>query len=704
MKKIYTLLLVFTFAIGTFAQKGNSPKTIDRSKAPEAGEAPKINIGTPETFTLENGLKVFVVQNKKLPKVSIQLSVDVPIMMENDKVGLGDMAGEMLSAGTKNKSKAQIDEEIDFIGASIATTSNGIFASSLSKHSDKVMSLMSEMILKPAFPQEELDKKKKRALSGLKSLATNADAIAGRVGNVLNYGKNHPYGEVQTAEHINNINIEDCKNYYETYFRPNISYLVILGDITTEKAKEQAEKYFGSWEKKEVPSKKFDTPSKVNGVRVAFVEKPGAVQSVVKVIYPLDLKIGSEDAAAITVMNGIFGGAFSSRLNMNLRETHAYTYGAGGSATSDRYIGNFRAGASVRNEVTDSAVAEILHEMTQMIQTDVSAEELSRNINFNNGNFALSLESDQTIARFALNIEKYGLPADYYQNYLARLQKVSVENVRKAAQKYIDPKNCIILIVGSADVVENLKKFDTDGKIEFYDINGDVKTGEKKKLPEGLTAEKVIEDYVLAYTQTSSMSDAKKKLSKIKDMTMLSETEMQGMKLQLTIKKKAPNMMMQEMNMSGMVVQKTVFDGKSGGTSGMQGAETFDEEKIKEMGITSTMHLETKYAELGYQITLKGIEEVNGKDAYVVEIKDPFGNVESDYFDVENKLKVYSMQTQESPQGEMTITSELQDYKEVNGILYPHKLVQNFGPQSMELDVTEIKVNAKLKAGDFSQK
>ncbi len=704
MKKIYTLLLVFTFTMGAFAQKGNTAKTIDRTKAPEAGEAPKINIGTPETFTLENGLKVFVVQNKKLPKVSIQLSVDVPLMMENDKVGLGDMAGEMLSAGTTNKSKAEIDEEIDFIGASIATTSRGIFASSLSKHSDKVMSLMSEMILNPAFPQDELEKKKKRALSGLKSLATNADAIAGRVGSVLNYGKNHPYGEVQTAEHINNINIEDCKNYYETYFRPNISYLVILGDITTEKAKEQAEKYFGSWEKKEVPTKKFETPAKVNGVRVAFVEKPGAVQSVVKVNYPLELPMGSDDAAAITVMNGIFGGAFSSRLNMNLRETHAYTYGASGSANADRYIGNFRAGASVRNEVTDSAVAEVLHEMTQMIQNDVSAEELSRNVNFNNGNFALSLESDQTIARFALNIEKYKLPADYYQNYLARLQKVTVEDVRKASQKYIDPKNCIILIVGSADVVENLKKFDTDGKIEFYDINGDVKSGEKKKLPEGLTAEKVIEDYVLAYTQSASMKDATKKLSKIKDMTMLSETEMQGMKLQISIKKKAPNLMFQEMNMSGMVVQKTVFNGKSGGTSGMQGAETFDEEKIKEMAITSTMHLETKYAELGYQITLKGIEEVNGKDAYVVEIKDPFGNVESDYFDVESKLKVYSMQTQESPQGEMTITSEMHDYKEVNGILYPHKMIQNFGPQTMELDVKEIKVNSKIKAGDFTQK
>jgi predicted Zn-dependent peptidase len=699
MKKIYSILLLSAITFSATAQK-----TIDRTKAPEPGPAPKINIGTPNTFTLENGLKVFVVENHKLPKVSLQLAVDVPLMMEGDKVGLGDMAGEMLSAGTNNKTKAQIDEEIDFIGASITTTSRGIFASSLAKHSDKVMSLMGEMILNPAFPTEELDKKKKRALSGLKSLATNADAIAGRVANVLDFGKSHPYGEVQTADHINNITIEDCKNYYDTYFRPNISYLVIVGDITPAKAKEQVEKYFGTWEKKEVATQKFESTVKVNGVRVAFVEKPGAVQSVVKVIYPIDLPKGSADDAAVTIMNGIFGGAFSSRLNMNLREEHAYTYGARGGAYSDKYIGDFKAGASVRNEVTDSSVTQILFEMQSMLDADVSDDELQRNINFNNGNFALSLESDQTIARFALNIEKYKLPADYYQNYLSRLQKVTAADVRAAAKKYIDPKNCIVLVVGSPDVVENLKQFDTDGKIEFYDINGDVKSGEKKKLPEGLTAETVIENYVLAYTQSSDMKTAVKKLSKVKDITMKSETEMQGMKLELTIKKKMPNLSLQEMNMSGMTVQKTVFDGSNGGSTGMQGSETFEGDDLKEKALASTMHIETKYKDLGYTLSLKGIEEVNGKDAYVVEIKDPFGNIENDYFDTESKLKVFSMQTQDTPQGEMTITSELHDYKAVNGILYPHKLIQNFGPQAMEMEVKSIKVNGKLKASEFEYK
>lgn len=697
-KNIYTVAALSLISVATIGQE------IDRSKAPEPGEAPKINIGSPETFTLNNGLKVFVVENHKLPKVSFQLAIDKPIIMEGDKVGVGEMTGEMLNAGTSKKTKAEMDEEIDFIGASVTATSNGVFASSLSKHSDKVMGLMSEILLDPAFPQEELDKAKKRALSNLKSLSTNPEAIAGRVSDVLLYSKNHPYGEVQTSAEVDNITLADCKKYYQDYFRPNISYLVIVGDITPDEAKEKATKYFGSWEKRDVPGQKYEASTDVAGVRIAFVEKPGAVQSVVKVMYPLDLPVGSEDDASIKIMNGIFGGAFSSRLNMNLREEHAYTYGAGGRASADRYIGYFTAGASVRNDVTDSAIAEILGEMSTMIETQVTMDELTRNINYNNGNFALSLESDQTVARFALNIEKYGLPTDYYQNYLSRLGSVTQDDVQAAAKKYIHPNNCIILVVGSSDVVESLKQFDTDGKIEFYDYNGDVKSGEKKKLPEGLTAEQVIEDYVLAYTQSSSMKVAAKKLKKVKDITMKSETEMQGMKLEVIIKRKAPNMMLSEMNMSGMTVQKSVFNGSAGGSTGMQGSEEFVGDALEEQKYSSAMHIETKYAELGFKLVLKSIEEVNGKDAYMIEVTDPMGNVENDYYDVESKLKVYSMSTSEGPEGEMTVTSELLDYKEVNGMLYPHKLIQNFGPQTLEMDVKEIKVNSKVKSSEFEYK
>ena len=303
MKNIITTILLTASVSLLHAQ-------IDRATAPKPGIAPKINIGTPASFTLDNGLKVFVVENHKLPKVSFQLTIDKDPVLENGTVGLADMMGDMLSAGTTTRTKAQIDEEIDFVGASVSTFSSGFYASSLTKHSDKVLGIAADILLNPAFPQDELDKKKKRAFSSLKSLATNADAIAGRVTSVLKYGKSHPYGEVQMKSDIENITIDACKKYYETYFRPNISYLVIVGDITVEDAKKLTEKYLGSWQKADVPEHKYDMPSATEGVRVAFVNKPGAVQSVIKVMYPIDYKIGAPDAAAVSVMSNIFGGAF----------------------------------------------------------------------------------------------------------------------------------------------------------------------------------------------------------------------------------------------------------------------------------------------------------------------------------------------------------------------------------------------------------
>jgi predicted Zn-dependent peptidase len=697
MKNIITTILLIASVSLLNAQ-------IDRTAAPKPGPAPKINIGTPASFTLDNGLKVFVVENHKLPKVSFQLTIDKDPVLENGNVGLADMMGDMLSAGTTSKTKAQIDEEIDFIGASISTFSSGFYASSLTKHVDKVMALASDILLNPAFPQDELDKKKKRAFSSLKSLATNADAIAGRVTSVLKYGKNHPYGEVQMRDDIESISVEACRKYYETYFRPNISYLVIVGDITVEEAQVLTKEYLGGWEETEVPTHKYDMPEIPKGVRVAFVNKPGAVQSVIKVIYPVDYKVGSTDAAAVSVMSSIFGGAFSSYLNANLREDKAYTYGARGGVRADTRVGSFNAGASVRNEVTDSSVAQILFEMNHILNEKPSQDDLDRIKNNMNGGFALSLENDQTIARFALNIERYGLPKDYYQTYLSRLQNVQFADVEAAAKKYIHPENCIILVVGNKDIAGTLTKFDSDGVVEFHDINGDVKVDKPvKELPAGLTAEKVLEDYLFAITGESSMKSVQKKYKKIKDITIVMETEMQGMKLQITTKQMAPNKSLFELNMQGMTVQKQVFDGEKGGSSGMQGKKALEGEELESMKDEAVMNKELKYKALGYTLKLQSIEDVNGKDAYEVAITDPKGNVSYDYFDVDSKFKVYTTSTEKGPDGsEMESYSEFSDYKEVDGIKYPYTRSRNMGPQVMELTVTDIKVNAKLKSSEFA--
>ncbi len=681
---------------------------IDRSNAPEPGIAPAINIGKPAKFELDNGLKVFVVENHKLPKISFQLTVDMDPVLEKGHVGLSSMMGDMLGAGTSTKTKSEIDQEIDFIGASLNTYSSGFYASSLSKHADKILGIASDVLLNPAFPDEELEKKKKRSLSGLKAIKTNANAITSRVGSVLKYGKDHPYGEVQMREDIENISIELCKEYYSTYFRPNISYLVIVGDVNVEKAKELANKYFGSWEKAEVPSHDYNFPKKEKGVRVAFVNKPGAVQSVISVFYPIDYKVGAPDQFEVSVMSNIFGGAFSSYLNANLREDKGYTYGARGYVSSDKIVGQFRAGASVRNEVTDSAVNEFLFEMNHIKNELVSSEDITRIKNNMNGDFALSLEKAQTIARFALNIERYGLPEDYYQTYLSNLQKVDIESVQRAANKYIDPENCVILVVGNEDISESLLSYDSDGVIEYYDINGDIKIEkEEKPLPEGLTAQQVINDYLMTITEKDNMKDVKKVFKKLKSITtvMTAEIEQQGQTftMEMSSKNKAPNLFKSELKAMGMTMQKEVFNGNGGGKMDMQnGKKDFTPEEIEERKSLHLIDKELRLEELGYQLNLQSIEEINGKDAYKIEVLDSKGESSLEYYDVESKLKVFEMKTESNEKGEPTTSSQtFLDYKKVKNILYPHTINMSVGGMEFEMNVKSIQINPKYASDEF---
>jgi predicted Zn-dependent peptidase len=243
-----------------------------------------------------------------------------------------------------------------------------------------------------------------------------------------------------------------------------VSYLVIVGDISPEEAKTQAQKYFGTWAKGNVVGVKYKTPAEPSANQVAFVPVPGAVQSVIDVTYPIQLKPGTQEAITANVLNNILGGSgFQARLMQNLREDKAYTYGAYSSIDADEFVGSFSAGASVRNEVTDSSIVQFLYEMERMVNEPVADSTLSVVKNIMTGSFARSLERPQTIANFAYNIEKYGLPKDYYETYLQKLNAITAADVQALAKKIIRPKNCYITVVGNKEIAEKLNVFAASG-------------------------------------------------------------------------------------------------------------------------------------------------------------------------------------------------------------------------------------------------
>ena len=467
MRKILSFLLVIAVASGAYAQK------LDRSQKPIAATAPEIKLGKIEQFTLANGLQVFVVENHKLPKVAYSLSIDVDPVAEGDMAGYVQTSGQLMERGTKNRTKEQFDEQIDFIGATISTSPTGIYAASLKKHQEKLLDMMADVLMNADFKQDELDKIKKQTISGITSSKDDPDAIANNARAALLYGKDHPYGEIATESTVENITLEKCVAYYKTYFKPNVAYLAVVGDVTVAEVKPLIEKYFGSWAVGEVPVNKYRTPVAPDKPKVAVVHKEGAVQSVINITYPINLKQNNPDVIKVKVMNSILGGGSTARLFMNLREGHGYTYGAYSSITPDKLVGSFNANAKVRNEVRDSDVTEFFVELNKMINEKVTEEDLQGVKNYMTGTFAYTLQDPQTIASFAINTKKYNLPADYYANYLKNVAAVTIEDVQEMAKKYITPNNAIILVVGDkATVSEKLAKFSPTKEVNFYDTYG----------------------------------------------------------------------------------------------------------------------------------------------------------------------------------------------------------------------------------------
>ncbi len=709
IKFITALLAAIVFISGLSAQNQTKsgapvipvPAGDARKASPKPGYPPKIQIGKAETNKLANGLTVIVVENHKLPRVSFRVFANYDPVQEKEAAGYVQMMGELLSKGTKTRGKAQIDEAVDLIGASLFSDGNGVSGACLSKHTDKLLELMSDVLLNPTFPQEELDKVKRRQESSLASAKDNANAIAGNVGAILRYGKDHPYGEVMTEESLGKITLDQIRKHYDTYFKPGISYLVVVGDISKADAMAKAEKYFGKWTNAPVPEHQYPSPKQPEKSTVNFVHKPGAVQSVINITYPVDLPQNSPDVIPARLMNTVLGTVpLKSWVDANLREGRGYTYGARTSLSPDEWVGSFNANASVRNAVTDSSIIEFYKELNRIRTEKVPAEELQMFKNVLTGQFSQSLEQPGTVANFALNTARYKLPADYYEKYLERLQNVTPEQVQAMAQKYIRPDNAHILVVGNKeDVAERLKQFAADGKVNFYDIYGNPVKDVKATIPAGVTAETVIADYVNAI-------GGLQKIKEIKEMESAMIMKTPGPTFDMKVLQKGGNKIAIDMAMNGQVISHRVFDGEKGFESGMGGARDLEGEELEDVKEQASFCKEASYQAAGYKLALKGIEAIDGKNAYILEVERPDGKKTTEYYDMTTSLKVRDVATQPGMDGQPTsITTDYGDYKAVNGVLFPHSVtVSGLFPVPMKGTVTEIKANAGVDDTAFQKK
>lgn len=692
MKNIHILItIIFAISNQVFAQK-----KLDRTKLPAAKPAPIIKIGKADNFTMPNGLKVYVVKNTKLPRVAFNLVIDRDPILEGKMAGLTSAVGDLLSTGTKNRTKDEYDEETDYIGANITTSSTGIYAASLKKHTEKLLDLMSDVLLNPNFTEVELDKLKKQMKSNLASSKDDPNAIATKVSQVILFGKDHPYGEQMTTETVDNITIDACTSYYNTYFKPNIGYLAVVGDITLEEAKKLVGKHFGTWQSGNVPRKITASSRATEKTKVILVDRPNSVQSVINIVNTADLRIGSPDVIRARITNDILGGG-EARLYNNLREKHGYTYGAYSRLTSDKIIGKFSANASTRNAVTDSSITEFMKELNSIKNTQPTDDELIRTKNDITGDFVFSLENPQTVANFALNTARYNLPGDYYSNYLKNVEATTAEEVQNIAQKYIKPENCYIVVVGKAsEIAEKLKKF---GEIEYYDVDGNkvLPPTPPKPIEKGITVETILEKYINAI-------GGKEKVAAVKDLVMnMTGNIPNGPAIITTITKKAPNKSIQEVKVMGNIMQKVVVDGTNA-VSNSRGQETsLKDAELQQALAKAAIFYELDPKKAGLKASLAGTEKINGKDCTKIEYS--IGEAKwTEYYENTTGLKFRTTETRKSPTGDLQTSVDYADYKETDGVKFPSSIKQNMGQMQIELILESIKVNKGVEDKVFTIK
>lgn len=662
---------------------------IDRSIRPTPGPAPKVKIGKPQTFTLENGLKVLVVEDNKLPRVSINMSMDNDPYLLGDKAGLDQLLGSLLGKGSTKTSKDSFEEEIDFMGVSLEVYENGAFASGLSRYFDKMLQMMAEAALMPNFTQEDLDDERSKAIEGLKSEEKNAGAIANRVRDVLVYGRNHPFGEFVTPESLNRITLDDIKSHYNQFFVPGKAYMVVMGDVKFADVKQKVTSFFGTWKKAFPPSSFLNEPAIVSKTQICFVDVPSAVQAEVSFVNSVKLTMTDPDYFASLIANEIVGGSFESYLNKTLREKKAWTYGARSSLSASKFVTSFRAGAPLKQAVLDSAVLEIITQINKIRNEFVSTEDLELAKATFIGDFIRESAKPRSISTYALRIETQGLPKDFYEKYLENIQNVTKEDVKRASNKYFLTNNAQIIIAAKgSEVIEKLEKIGIP--VFYFDKFGNsTSKPQSKQLDPSITVTTVLNAYLNAIGGIE-------KVKAVNTLKTFGNAQVPGAPSPIAITSTAMKngYSMTEMGMAGMTMFKQVVTPKSGFRMQQGNKKEMDAEELKNAQKNATPFRELAMLS-STEVRLIGIEKVEDVEAYVLqEGKNKY------FFDVSKGYKIAQTTDTEVNGESKTMWTYYRDYRDVDGIKVPFNIVQNVGFE-LDIQIKDAIINREVSEKDF---
>lgn len=453
--------------------------TPEMRKAPPSPLDPvSFEIAKPFETTLASGLRVIIFEDERLPLVSFRLAFDHgEIFDPATSTGLTSAMTSMLTEGTRDYTSLQLAEKTERLGASIAASSSDDFiivsASSLSLYSSEVLQIVAEVVLRPTFPENELDLYRRNTIEHLKFQRSQPGFLAGEQAARLVYGK-HPYSRVSPkADDIEKLDRDALIEFHRNTFSPKGAIFIAVGDVKRDELVGELNELFGDWEKGIGSRREFDEPVKRETRSITIVDRPGSAQSNI-VLTNLGMKRTDPDYFPMIVMNQVLGAGASSRIFMNLREEKGYTYGAYTRLESKKLAGDIEATAEVRTAVTGDSLKEFFFELARIREETVGEVEMADAKNFLTGVFPLRAETQEGLTNLIVNQHLYDLPADYLQTYRDKIDAVTADEVKQVAVKHVRPDEMAIIIVGDAGQVlpqvrsyaESIEIFDTEGVIQ----------------------------------------------------------------------------------------------------------------------------------------------------------------------------------------------------------------------------------------------
>lgn len=647
-----------------------SSKMIAQDINPDIKPEPLSDIKYPfpsyEVEDLKSGLKVFLIEDKEQPTIAFRILIKGGSSLDSTKSGLSELTSGLLTKGTKKYTAEQIANKLDGLGASIYANSGAdfitIYAQSLKKHQKILLEILSEVLLNATFPEEEFDKLKKQMIAGVQYEKSNPANLAQQLARVALYGKEHPYSKVNSESSINSINLEDVKNYYNTWFKINNATVAIIGDFDKEDILKDFDKSIKGWEKAKLPDIIMPNP-KTMPKGVYFIPRPGSVQSSI-IVTTLTVPYLDRNYEALNLASNILG-AFSGRLFSTLREKYSYTYTPFGFQTRTKYSNRFAAGADVTSSKTDASIEVILDELKGLTENKPEMKELNRIRQYTLGSYLMSLESASFVASLIQNTDFYGAQIYELENFPNRLNSLTPYDMQDVANDYLNPAKSLIIVVGNPDIKPSLEKF---GQIFEYDMDLQAQDGPNAKLEKiNMSSDKLIEKYIDAIGGDDAVNNIKSlEIAGFTDMSISGQLMTGDI---YTLKTKEGNMY-QKSDFRIFVNETWVYNGDAYLKIDGQVIKMADNDK-------SDLLLESYPVQLLKIKDLKMSAEVLGQNQkhIVLLVKDSFGEESRYYFDKDTYLLSKKESLAKGSEGSDLLIVKYENYKEFDKIKFPTTII-----------------------------